>query len=191
MNYTKIFLEEANEYSEFNEAIEIVKKNSTGNIWMIGGFVYRNIISNLHGIKKPKIDLDFIVEKINENLTLPNNWIQGKSRMGSPKLIGPKYEIDIVPITNIYAINLFNLKPTIETFLSTTPLNIQSIVYDFEKNKIIGEKSIWSIENQLIIPTTNKEIIKNVELKKEINFHEYVKKYANELKFNFIIPKPF
>jgi hypothetical protein len=77
------------------------------------------------------------------------------------------------------------LAPTIETFLSTTPLNVQSIVYDVNNNKLIGEKGIWAIKNKLIIPTENKQIREYVEEKKEMLFLDYLKKYAKELNFNY------
>ncbi|NCN86305.1 hypothetical protein GW932_00575 [archaeon] len=189
MNYLDIFLKEANKYPEFEEAKEIVKKNSQGNIWLIGGFIYRNIVAGLYGKEKPKIDLDFIVENPNESFDLPKDWIVSKSRMGSPKLIGPNYDIDFVPLNNIYSVKKFNLEPTLQTFLSTTPLNIQSIVYDINKNKLIGEKGIWAIENKLIIPTENKEIMDYVKEKKEMPFLNYLTKYANELGFDYFLPK--
>jgi hypothetical protein len=189
MNYLDIFLKEANKYSEFDEAKEIVKKNSKGNIWLIGGFIYRNIVAGLYGTEKPKVDLDFIIEKPIKKFDLPKNWFISKSRMGSPKLIGPNFDIDFVPLDNLYSVKMFNLKPTIETFLSTTPLNIQSVVYDLKNNKLIEEKSFNAITNKLIIPTENEEIRKYVAEKKEMPFLDYLKRYAQELGFDYLLPK--
>ncbi len=185
MNYLDIFLKEADKHPEFKEAKEIVEKNSEGNVWLIGGFVYRNIVSELYGTEKPKIDLDFIVEKPIKKFNLPEDWFISKSRMGSPKLVGPNFDIDFVPLDNLYSVKMFNLEPTIETFLSTTPLNVQSIAYDMDNNKLIGEKGIWAIKNKLIIPTENKQIRDYVKEKKEMPFLDYLKKYAQELNFNY------
>jgi hypothetical protein len=185
MNYLDIFLEEANKYSEFKKAKDIVRKNSDENVWLIGGFIYRNIVAGLYGIEKPEVDLDFIVKKSKKKWNLPEDWKVTVSRMGSPKFIGPNFDIDFVPLNNLYSAKKFNLAPTIETFLSTTPLNVQSIVYDVNNNKLIGEKGIWAIKNKLIIPTENKQIREYVEEKKEMPFLDYLKKYAKELNFNY------
>ncbi|HLD05561.1 MAG TPA: hypothetical protein VJG90_07610 [Candidatus Nanoarchaeia archaeon] len=45
----------------YEEALEIVRKNSTGKIWIIGGFVARNIAYQLYGHPEPNSDFDFIV----------------------------------------------------------------------------------------------------------------------------------
>lgn len=188
MDFTEIFLEEANKYPEFIEAKEIAKKNSKGNLFLIGGFIYRNIAANLYGTKKPEIDLDFISEKISEDIFLPERWKLSKSRMGCLKFVGPEYNIDLVHLKDIFSIEMFGLKPEMDSFFSTTPLNIQSIAYDFSRNKIIGEKGIEALEKRILIPI-NKEKIRNyVAEKKEMSFENYIKKYAKELNFDYIFP---
>lgn len=64
MDYTETFLKIANTYPEFKESLEIVKSNSEGDVWLIGGFVCRSIIQGLYGVPmSDDVDLDFIVEK--------------------------------------------------------------------------------------------------------------------------------
>lgn len=64
MNYSKIIQKTINEDREFKSALEIVKKNSNGKIWVAGSFIFRNLASATYGLPKPIFkDYDFIVEK--------------------------------------------------------------------------------------------------------------------------------
>lgn len=45
MNFTDVFEYTTRNSSELREATEIVQRNSQLGIWLIGGFVYRNIAS--------------------------------------------------------------------------------------------------------------------------------------------------
>ncbi|HLD00587.1 MAG TPA: hypothetical protein VJC39_02480 [Candidatus Nanoarchaeia archaeon] len=50
----------------FLDRLSFVRKYASGNIWLVGGYLYRSIIQELYGIPiKEGIDLDFIVEGIN------------------------------------------------------------------------------------------------------------------------------
>jgi len=46
----------------FKKIFELVKLNSRGKIWIIGGFIYRNIINHLKNLPIYNSDIDFIVE---------------------------------------------------------------------------------------------------------------------------------
>jgi hypothetical protein len=188
MNYLNIFLNEANKYPEFKEAKEIVKKNSEGNVWLIGGFIYRNIVAGLYGTEKPKIDLDFIIQKPIEKFILPEGWKKIKNHFGNPKFVGPNFEIDFVPLKKIYSIKHRKLYSSIKNYLSGTPLNIQSIVYDFKKNELKGERSFWSIENKFIIPNSNYHLLEFAAIDKNKKVDEYIIDMAKSLNFDYILP---
>lgn len=97
MSPTKIFLTVANSHPEFAQALEVIKKNSKGKSWLIGGCVCRSIIEGLYGIPMPKeTDFDVIVEHLLP-LTLPNGWTSKVNSYGNPKLIGPAYSINMIP----------------------------------------------------------------------------------------------
>jgi hypothetical protein len=182
MDYTESFLKVANTFPEFKEAVEIVKNNSKGNIWLIGGFVCRSIIQDLYGIQMSQdVDFDFIVEEPKE-VQIPENWEMRMNSYGNPKFIGPEYEIDFVPLNNIHSILRRNLEPTIENFLTGAPLNVQSIVYDVRSNKVIGDIGIKSIQDK-IVAVNDPEQAKHRALKKGVTVEELVKDIADQFKF--------
>jgi hypothetical protein len=182
MDYTQSFLKVANTYPEFKEALEIIKKNSKGKVWLIGGFVCRSIIQDLYGIPMSKdVDLDFIIEKPQE-IKVPVDWKIEKNSYGNPKLVGPIFEIDYIHLNNIHSIIRRNLKPTIENFLSGTPLNVQSIVFDVTENKVIGDIGIKSIQEK-IIAINNVEQTRHRAEKKEVTSEELVKDIAAQFSF--------
>ncbi len=184
MSPTESFLKIANTFPEFKESIEIVKSNSKGNIYLIGGFVCRSIIQEMYGTPVSKdVDLDFIVEE-EQPISLPDGWSMDVNSYGNPKLIGPKYEIDYIPLKSIHSILRRGLEPTIENFLSGTPLNVQSIVYDVTNNKVIGDIGIKSIMDK-IISVNNKEQAEHSANKKGVSVEEFVKDIAGQ--FNFQI----
>ncbi len=183
MDYTQSFLKVANNYHEFKEAVEIIRKSSKGKAWLIGGFVFRSIIQDLYGIPMSKdVDLDFIIEKPAE-IKVPTNWKIGKNSYNNPKLIGPNYEIDYVPLNNIHSIIRRGLDPTIENFLSGTPLNIQSIAYDIIDNAVVGNIGIQSI-SQKVIAVNNLEQAEHRAKLKGITLADLITDISNQLKFS-------
>ena len=148
---TKLFLVSVNDSIEFQETIDIIQDNSSCNFWLIGGFIYRSIASKLYGLKKPKVDFDFIIEKPTEKILFPNSWRRTVNRYGNLKFIkNDGLEIDFVPLENVHSIIRRGLSPSIENFLTGTPLNIQSIAYDV-KNKIIkGDVGIKALVQQIV-----------------------------------------
>ncbi len=137
---TKDFLLATEGSDELRDAIGLVTSCSLGGIWLIGGFVYRNIASVLYGIDRPAVDLDFIVESISDDYTLPDGWTQINNHYGNPKLVrSDGLTVDLVPLNNVSSIIRRGLEPTIENFLTGTPLNIQSIVFDIKTSQVIGD----------------------------------------------------
>src|SRR3989338_7734962 len=112
MNITEYFLSGVKDCQEFTEALEIVRRNSSVKIWLIGGFVYRTIASQLYGLPKPEVDLDFVVEVPVQEFDLPNGWRADINRFGNPKLVNGKKQIDYVPLKNIYSILQRQVEPT-------------------------------------------------------------------------------
>ncbi|MDA3836970.1 MAG: hypothetical protein PF542_05075 [Nanoarchaeota archaeon] len=189
MDLTNKFLIEAEKYPEFDEALEIVNNNSNGNVWLIGGFIYRNIVASLYGIEKPIIDLDFIVEDPIDKFDLPKNWIVSKNRFGNPKLINEieNKSIDLVPLDNIYSMLYNNLEPTIGNYLKGVPLTIQSMVYDVKNKQIIGDIGIKSIKNKLV-EVNDLHFGQYAASKKGKSLSQYIIGMAKTLNFNYKLP---
>jgi hypothetical protein len=178
------FITDLDGEARFSEAVAIIQNNSRGKIWMIGGGVYRSISANLHGNELPAVDRDFIVEQGMVSFQLPLGWIVGRNRHGNPKFIHEKAKrsIDYVPIDTTHSIITRNLAPTIENYLTGTPLNVQSIAYDVLNKKVVGEVGLRAISERRVRINNYAEAIYGSE-RKGMTLKEYVQKIADSLGF--------
>lgn len=184
---TPYFVAATKDCMEMQEAVNIVRKNSSGKIWLIGGFVYRNIASIMYGTQKPKVDLDFIVEIPINKFNLPEGWIIQRNKFGNPKFVNGEKMIDYVPLRSIYSIISRDMEPTIYNYLSGTPLTVQSIAYDLQEKKIIGNTGINSLINR-IVAVNNLEFAEYAAKKKGTSIRELLQKKAESMNFNTLLP---
>jgi len=188
MNSTQAFLAGIKDCEEFPEALEIVKKNSSGKIWLIGGYVYRTIASQLYGLPKPEVDLDFVVEYPVSDFDLPLGWKADKNRFGNPKLVNGKKQIDYVPLENIYSIHQRQIEATIENFLTGVPLTVQSVAYDVNENKVIGKIGITALQRK-VIEVNNLNFAEYAAKKKNKSLQTMMQEKAGGLGFIPIFPE--
>ena len=183
MDFTASFLRVANTNPAFKESVDIIKANSDGRAWIIGGFVCRSIIQDLYGTQMPEdADFDFIVERPHTEFHLPDGWKMTMNSFGNPRFIGPKYQIDYVPLEGIRSIVDRGLEPKIENYLTGTPLNVQSLIYDIEAGQIIGEIGMESIREKFISINNREEAGKRV-LQKGITLSDLVTDIATQFGF--------
>lgn len=188
MDITKAFLDGKKDCREYNEAYQIVKRNSSGKIWLIGSFVFRTIAHQMYGAEKPEdVDLDFIVERPAENFNLPPGWKAKKNRFGNPKFVNGRTQIDYVPLKNIYSILKRGLAPTIENFLTGVPLNVQSLAFDTQEEKIVGERGIDSLKRK-VVEVVDLDLARYAAQKKGITLEEMIRRKAEELGFTPVFP---
>lgn len=185
MDFTEIFLNSIKDKNQFEEVFDIVRTNSRGGIWLIGGFVYRGIVSELYGTAKIKVDYDFIVENPIE-IKLPPDWKQIKNKYGNPKFSNGLYEIDYVPLRNIYSIIRKRLKPSIDNYLKGTPLTIQSVAYDCINKEVIGEIGLDAIKRKLVA-INDIEQAKHYAKIKKISIRDLIREKAENLGFSYYI----
>ena len=145
-----ILIKELAESKAYQYALDIIRKNSEGKIWLIGGFIFRTLVNKLYGCKSPSKDFDFIVENITKPLMLPRGWQELETKFGNPKLKKDNIVIDLISLNNVLSIQRRNLKPSIKNFLSGTPLTIQSIAFDINRQVLIGRIGIYSIKNRIV-----------------------------------------
>lgn len=188
MDITKAFLSGVKDCEEFPEALEIVKRNSSGRIWLIGGFVYRTIASQLYGLLKPEVDLDFVVEYPVSDFYLPDGWRVDKNRYGNPKLINGKKQIDYIPLRNTYPILKRQIEPTIENFLIGVPLTVQSVAYDVNENKVIGEIGIDALQRR-VVEANDLLCAEYAAKKKNKSLQAMIQEKADGLGFTPIFPE--
>jgi len=186
-NFTKLFLTSIENNIEFQEIMDIIQDNSCGDFWLIGGFVYRSVASELYGIKKPMVDLDFIVEKPTEKIVFPASWKRTTNRYGNLKFINDDgLEIDFVPLENVHSIIRRGLKATIENFLTGTPLNIQSIVYDVKNKMIKGDIGTKAMEEK-IVAVNDFEQAKIYSARKGKSINDIIQEKSSSLGFKPIL----
>lgn len=169
--------------SVFLEILNLVKQNSTGRIWIIGGFVYKNLVASLYGGEFYNYDIDFIVEQRDDVLKEVAGWQIQTNNYGSQNFVRKNNKMSFTDIHK--AIRVSGLKnPTIEQFIEETPLNIQSIAYDLEENKLIGKKGIEALLSKTVKINNKQQAEFYAKLKgKELT--EIIKEKAKELNFNY------
>jgi hypothetical protein len=173
----------------FLEVLDLVKKNSKGRIWIIGGFVYRNLVSALYGGDAYNYDIDFIVEERNDFLLEVPGWQIQINKYGSQNYVRESNRMSFTDIRKV--IRVSGLKnPTIKEFIEETPLNIQSIAYDLEENNLIGEKGIEAILHKAI-KINNIGQAEFYAKRKGKDLKEIIKEKAKELHFSFYTNQDF
>ena len=183
---TKCFQDAASESQEFHEVLEIINSNSLGQTWLIGGFVYRSIAKRLYGSGKINVDLDFIIEAPTTKLNLPSNWTESVNHYSNPKLIkSDGLSIDFVPLEKVSSIARRNLPATIESFLTGTPLNIQSIAYELNSQKVIGNIGRRAILDRIVTINDPEQALIYAS-KKQKSIEEIVAEKAESLGFSSI-----
>jgi hypothetical protein len=135
----------------------------------------------------PDVDLDFLVEKVQPEFYLPPGWEQHTGRFGNPKLIKGKLMIDFVPLATVYSIVKRNLPPTIENYLSGTPLTIQSIAYDLQEQQLLGEVGLQAIQERRVV-VHNREMAEYAAKMKGKPLDDYIFEKALQLGFKAMAP---
>jgi hypothetical protein len=149
-DYTFKFILAAHQHTEFSNAVPIVRQNSQGRIWLVGGFVYRSIANKLYDVPMLHVDLDFVVEEPRAVLQLPMGWVEGRNKFDHPRLANGTQSIDIIPLKSIIAGRGRKLEPTIESYFASVPLTIQAIGYDFDRVEVIGDTGKRALETRTV-----------------------------------------
>jgi hypothetical protein len=137
------------ENPKFKEVLKLVKMNSKGKIWIIGGYLYKNLASALYGIPPYDYDIDFIVEEKNEILKNIPGWQIVTNKYGNPNYMRSANKMSFIDIHKVYRVS-GPMAPNIESCVSETPLNVQSIAYDIKDRKIIGDIGMESLKEKVV-----------------------------------------
>ncbi len=180
--YTTLFLDAIKDNHIFEEARDVVRMNSMGTLYLIGGFVFRNIARALYGTSLGDYDFDFIVPRLHDELVVPKGWSLQRNSFGNPKFIKGDIEVDCVPLNNVHWIERNGLEEKIENFLSGVPLTVQSIAYDLARKEVFGDVGIDAIRKRTVAVHSIPEA-KNYCKLKGISVDELVTQKARSLKF--------
>lgn len=181
---SRIFQQVAAEDTKFQESLEVVRQNSSGRIWLTGGFLYKNLAHYLYGSKKETKDFDFIVEKANPSIILPDGWHQEINRFGNLKFINRSKEIedDFILLPEMFYIKESKLTPRIANYFAGMPLNIHCLAYDIQEQKVIGMTGIRALEER-IVRAHNLEMLKYGARAYHTTPNDMIRKKASELGF--------
>lgn len=192
MDLDLCFQKAVKDNGDFAEAIEIAKNAANGgDIWVIGGSVFRNIIKELYDSKGPSnYDFDFIFENpVNvDYLKSLKNWNFLKTGLDEPCLIANEKQIDFIWLNN--AVNphemadpkKMSVDEKIQSYLRRVPLNIQSIIYDVNGDRVIGEVGIKAVKEKNISINNLDECL-NFCRRRKISIRKFMTTKGNDLGF--------
>jgi hypothetical protein len=167
---------------DFQICHEIARTNSDGPIWLIGGFLYKGIISKLYNKTFPSCDFDFLVEGPKENFHLPLGWNQTRGEWGNPRFTHAELSINYLPIEKTHFIYEHGLTPRIENFLAGTSLNVQSLALQVENHKLLGRAGIEGIMTGTVKINNHRES-EYVASKTKLHLEDYLREKAKHLGF--------
>lgn len=165
------------------EILDILSHNTSGNLYLVGGFVYRSLALRLQGKEFGTLpDLDFVTDKIDFK-SIPKEWKVGNNKYGGLKITTARFSIDIDEFRHHVNIKHLSLPHTVNSYLLAVPLNIQSIAYDVRNKNILGDIGIESLNERKIC--VNNQAIFNLERAKRI---EKILDKARDLGYTPVLP---
>jgi hypothetical protein len=173
----------------YKRAMNAVYQNSnSGKIYLIGGQVYRRLINIIHGTNEhnPPKDYDFVVENPKDEIEPPFGWTSKKNLFGNPNFIRifPLIFVDFIPSQGFRS-RVDKPEPiTIEDYLSSTPLDIQSIAYDPQTGELKGEKSFESIRAKTVSVNSIRGLEEALKMRRHETPEDYIVKVARTLNFS-------
>lgn len=136
----------------FKEIISIVRQATDGDVYLVGGFIYRTLISNIYQRNVMGCDLDFITTgKIKEKELAAFEEHQKHDKYEGFRATHKGVKIDLCEMKNQYHIKKHNLLPTLKNYFDHVPLTIQAIAFDIKNKVIFEQKAFNAIKNQEII----------------------------------------
>ena len=182
---------------EFQEALNIAKLNSLeGKIFLVGGFVYRTLAKELYDINDKQIfDIDFIIENpINpDEITIPSGWTLINTHHKDPRFIQDQRQVDVFPLNhalrlpNYDKVDEMSVDEKLNNYFSMVPLNIQSIAYDLDEKRILGEIGKKSLLDRQIKVNGIEECISFCKSRK-MSIHKFIRDKAEGLQFEAVFP---
>jgi hypothetical protein len=165
----------------FQEIFSLVKQNSSGKIWLTGGFVYRNLAAALYGGEPYEKDIDFIVERRNDVLHEVVGWKIEVNSYGAGNYVREGKRSAFTELGKFIRASK-EFPSTIEEYLLTTPFTVQSIGYDIQKNKMIGDIGIRAVRERRIAINDLPQALFYAE-KKQKPLDRILREKADELGF--------
>jgi hypothetical protein len=166
------------------EALDVAVLNSVnGNVWLIGGAVYRVLNRHFHnkeiqGVLKEISDVDVLFENLRSDL-ITRDYELTHTSFGEPRLRKRDVQIDLIQLSNVTYIRKHSLEPTIENYLAGTFTDVQNIAFDLLNNQLIGS-GILALRRKKI-KINNPEELEYYCGMKGITIKEYLTKLSKSL----------
>jgi 2-polyprenyl-3-methyl-5-hydroxy-6-metoxy-1,4-benzoquinol methylase len=182
---------------EFEEALAIVRANSKpGKIWAVGGAVFRSVTAAMYERKKTaRYDFDFIVQDMVpfEEVKLPAGWQLTETGLGAPRAISGNRQIDLWPLDDSCReqdrerLGQMNREENLESYFAKVPLTVQMVAYDIDEKRLIGERGIQAVRDQLIEINCLDECLSFCK-RRRISIREFMTQKATALGFQVVPP---
>lgn len=139
----------------YQDAIEIIQAVCVGQIWLIGGYLYRQLATLQHGEKVPLInrdplDIDFLCQSVQKNFKVPAVWELSKNAWGNLSFSRDGVKVDLIIMKNLHPFLDRKDMPTVDEFLAQTPVTVNSMAMDTRKRKIIGDVGWEAVQNKVV-----------------------------------------
>ena len=171
---------------DYHGALQIVRNNSSGGVWMIGGAVYRTLMFD--DCEQAK-DFDFIADIIRNDrgLFVPAKYWARRNRFGGLKFVASDVEIDLAALSDVYHICKKRVGVKIGNYLKYVPFNIHSIVWDVSEQKIFGDVGIKAMADR-VLRVNDLEMAEDMAERYGMTVQEALEKKAMELDFDYEVP---
>lgn len=179
---------------DYHEALGIAQRFLVrGNVWLIGGQVYRTAASVLYD--RPVVqsyDFDFLLECPNQQ-DLPSvpGWRRLRTGMGGIRLQRGTQQIDIVALADAVHPNdkmrlaRMSTPDRVESYLGYVPLTVQSIVYNIDLEVVYGAIGTRALLEQTVA-LNNNENCSTYCARHGMTIPEFINRKAESLGFRAI-----
>lgn len=198
---------------KFEDAYKLVRANSKGKLWAIGGKVYRNLLelSFEEDFGSKSCDFDFLCEKLTwfrhipkellKEVTVEYAYSTGKEMRNPftkttneldrcPRFISNDLSVDLISIKKARGIIENKLPKTINGYLAGVPLDIQACVLDLQTEIFHFNNNFRQAYLSKTVDINNHNQVMGCADRKGISQGEYVRRKADSIKFKSFRKNP-
>jgi len=201
MNLADRIIKRIESYSDYKSSIKVIRNNSYGPIYLVGGKVYRTIIEELTGrdVKAASVDWDALCMGDVKPSNVPSGWQRNPyNREAKPNSLGLVESVHVraYHAKHIYAqrrigstrnaahkIDIIGIKDipgqTLNAYFDIVPLDIQRIALCLEKRTLYGVKGMKAINSGTIRINSNKGTMPGLDIS------SYIQRKAESLGFSY------
>jgi hypothetical protein len=195
----------------FEDAYKLAKANSKGKLWVIGGKVYRHLLSLLHNEEfgTDKCDFDFLSEKLtwfrhipddlyseytvhraySSHKVMRNPFKKLKSNLGkSPRFVSKDLTVDIVSLKKARGIVEEGLPRTIDGYFQGVPLDIQACAFDLETETLLTSDAFRKALDNRTVGINNMPQARGTADRRGISVGELLRRKAKSISFKVVKP---